>query len=65
MDSETAKAQTAAAGDVQDTIFAKIVRGDIKTDFVYEDDKVWTYFSFFIATVFFFFFFFFLNPPHQ
>lgn len=31
--------QTAAAGDVENTIFAKIVRGDIKSDFVYEDDQ--------------------------
>lgn len=40
MDPETAKAQTAAAGDVENTIFAKIVRGDIKSDFIYEDDQV-------------------------
>jgi len=36
--SEVEKAQTAAPGG--DTIFGKIVRGEIPTNFIHEDDKV-------------------------
>ncbi|GAB1604026.1 uncharacterized protein LOC115219148 [Argonauta hians] len=39
MDPETTKAQTAAAGDASQTIFGKIIRREIPTTFVYEDDK--------------------------
>ena len=38
MSSEVEKAQTAAPGG--DTIFGKIVRGEIPTTFIYEDDQV-------------------------
>lgn len=38
MADETAKAQTAQPGG--DTIFGKIIRGEIPSKFVYEDDKV-------------------------
>ena len=38
MSSEVDKAQTAAPGG--DTIFGKIVRGEIPTNFIYEDDQV-------------------------
>ena len=38
MADETAKAQTAKPGG--DTIFGKIIRGEIPSKFVYEDDKV-------------------------
>ena len=38
MANETDKAQTAAPGG--DTIFGKIVRKEIKTDFIWEDDQV-------------------------
>ncbi|CAI9733097.1 triad nucleotide-binding 1 [Octopus vulgaris] len=39
MDPETKSAQTATAGDPANTIFGKILRGEIKSDFIYEDDK--------------------------
>ena len=39
MANETEKAQTAAPGG--DTIFGKIVRKEIKTDFISEDDQVY------------------------
>ena len=39
MANETEKAQTAAPGG--DTIFGKIVRKEIKTDFIWEDDQVY------------------------
>jgi len=39
MSSEVDKAQTASPGG--DTIFGKIVRGEIPTNFIYEDDQVW------------------------
>ena len=38
MSSEVDKAQTASPGG--DTIFGKIVRGEIPTNFIYEDDQV-------------------------
>jgi len=38
MASETEKAQTAKPGG--DTIFGKIVRGEIPTKFIYEDEQV-------------------------
>ncbi len=38
MADEVAKAQTAQPGG--DTIFGKIIRGEIPTDFVHEDDMV-------------------------
>jgi len=38
MSSEVEKAQTASPGG--DTIFGKIVRGEIPTTFIYEDDQV-------------------------
>ena len=38
MTSETEKAQTAQAGD--DTIFGKILRKEIPTTFIHEDDQV-------------------------
>jgi len=38
MSSEVDKAQTAAPGG--DTIFGKIVRGEIPTNFIHEDDQV-------------------------
>ena len=36
---ESVLAQTAKPGG--DTVFAKILRKEIPTEFVYEDDKVW------------------------
>ena len=42
--SEVEKAQKAAPEE--DTIFGKIVRGEIPTKFIYEDDKVLISFSF-------------------
>ena len=39
MASEIDKAQTAAPGG--DTIFGKIIRKEIKTDFIWEDDQVY------------------------
>ena len=39
MASEIEKAQTAAPGG--DTIFGKIIRKEIKTDFIWEDDQVY------------------------
>ena len=38
MSSEVEKAQTATPGG--DTIFGKIARGEIATEFIYEDDQV-------------------------
>lgn len=38
MASETEKAQTAKPGG--DTIFGKIIRGEIPTKFIYEDEQV-------------------------
>jgi histidine triad (HIT) family protein len=38
MSSEVDKAQTALPGG--DTIFGKIIRGEIPTKFIYEDDQV-------------------------
>ena len=38
MADEVAAAQAAAPGG--DTIFGKIIRGDIPTNFIYKDDKV-------------------------
>ena len=37
-ETEVAKAQTAQPGG--DTIFGKIIRGEIPTKFIYEDDQV-------------------------
>jgi len=39
MSSEVEKAQTAVPGG--DTIFGKIIRGEIPTNFIHEDDQVW------------------------
>jgi len=39
MSSEVEKAQTAKPGG--DTIFGKIIRGEIPTNFIHEDDQVW------------------------
>lgn len=36
---EVAKAQTASAGG--ETIFGKMLKGQIPCKFIYEDDKVW------------------------
>ena len=56
MSDEVKKAQTAAPA-AGDTIFTKILNGEIPTKFIYEDDEVsiyFLYFSYFIMPIFVF-----------
>jgi len=50
MSSEVEKAQTASPGG--DTIFGKIIRGEIPTNFIHEDDQVCRLYSFHRETAF-------------
>lgn len=46
MSDEAAKAASASPADQQDTIFGKIIRGEIPSKFIYEDDEVCSLFYF-------------------